>query len=140
MQAARTANLPDMRGKKSPPRLEVYRKRRLLRRALPVLLLVAARTEIGEKIRQVGALQILSILIGIVTGGSMFFGGFGGWGWGPEFGFRAMLAMLGGLVNLLIGLLGFILWILLILKAYQRQPFRVPIAAGIADSLAGKSA
>ncbi|MGD0842669.1 MAG: zinc-ribbon domain-containing protein [Candidatus Acidiferrales bacterium] len=100
----------------------------------------SVRFNAAQSIVVFGALQILSILIGIVTGGSMFFGGFGGWGWGPEFGFRAMLAMLGGLVNLLIGLLGFILWILLILKAYQRQPFRVPIAAGIADSLAGKSA
>jgi hypothetical protein len=60
MQAARTANLPDMRGKKSPPRVEVYRKRRLLRRALLILLLVAARTKIGEQIGEVSALQILS--------------------------------------------------------------------------------
>jgi uncharacterized membrane protein len=83
---------------------------------------------------------ILIILIGMVTGGGMFFGGFGGFDWGPGFGFRSMLFMLGMAVNGLLELLMFILWIVLMLKAYQKQPFRVPIAAGIADSLVGKSA
>jgi uncharacterized membrane protein len=31
-----------------------------------------------------------------------------------------------------------ILWILLMVKAYQRQMFRVPVAANLADSLVGK--
>jgi uncharacterized membrane protein len=98
----------------------------------------SVRFNAAQSIVVFGGLQVIQIIIGVVTGGSMFFGGFGGWGWGPEFGFRAMLAMLGGLVNMLLGLVMFILWILLMLKAYQKQPFRVPIAAGIADSLAGK--
>lgn len=34
-----------------------------------------------------------------------------------------------------IGLLGFVLWIVLMVKAYQHQTWRVPIAADIADSL-----
>ncbi len=38
----------------------------------------------------------------------------------------------------LIGLLGFVLWILLMVKAYQHEMFKVPIAADIAESIAGK--
>jgi len=41
-------------------------------------------------------------------------------------------------LGILLGLLGLVLWILLMVKAYQHQDFRVPIAAGIADSIAGK--
>jgi uncharacterized membrane protein len=36
---------------------------------------------------------------------------------------------------MVIGLLGFVLWIVLMVKAYQHQTWRVPIAADIADSL-----
>jgi uncharacterized membrane protein len=43
-----------------------------------------------------------------------------------------------GLIGLAIGLLGFVLWVLLMIKAYQHETFRVPIAAGIADGIAGK--
>lgn len=39
-----------------------------------------------------------------------------------------------GLVAL-ISLVGFVLWIVLMLKAYQHENFRLPIAADIADSL-----
>jgi uncharacterized membrane protein len=69
-----------------------------------------------------GGLTILRIGLGVVSG---IFGGVAGFG--------AMVA-LGGLI----GLAGLILWILLMVKAYQHQDFRVPIAAGIADSIAGK--
>lgn len=41
-----------------------------------------------------------------------------------------------GLLSLLIGLLMFVFWILLMVKAYQHETFRVPIAADIADGLA----
>jgi len=34
---------------------------------------------------------------------------------------------------------GFILWILLMVKAYQGDKFRVPIAADLADQIFGKS-
>jgi uncharacterized membrane protein len=55
-------------------------------------------------------------------------------------------SMLGGIVGfglwasigLLLGLVGLVLWILLMVKAYQHQDFRVPVAAGIADGIAGK--
>ena len=42
-----------------------------------------------------------------------------------SFGFHALL-----------GLVGFVLWIVLMIKAFQHEMFRVPIAADIADSLA----
>lgn len=38
----------------------------------------------------------------------------------------------------LIGLLGLVLWILLMVKAYQHEMFKVPVASGIAESIAGK--
>jgi uncharacterized membrane protein len=43
-----------------------------------------------------------------------------------------------GLIGLAIGLIGLVLWILLMVKAYQHETFRVPVAAGIADGIAGK--
>ena len=42
-----------------------------------------------------------------------------------SFGFHALL-----------GLVGLVLWVVLMIKAFQHQMFRVPIAADIADSLA----
>jgi len=38
----------------------------------------------------------------------------------------------------LIGLVSVVLWIFLMVKAYQHETVRIPIAADIADSLAGK--
>ena len=57
-----------------------------------------------------------------------------------------MASMLGGMIGwslfggviLLTGLVGVILWILLMVKAYQHGDFRVPIAADLADSLVKK--
>ena len=69
-----------------------------------------------------GGLTILRIGIGIVAG---IFGGISGFG-----------AIVG--LGMLTSLVGLILWILLMVKAYQHQNFRVPIAASIADGLAGK--
>lgn len=45
------------------------------------------------------------------------------WGWG---------------IQALLGLIGFVLWIFLMIKAYQHETVRIPIAADVADSLAGK--
>ena len=72
-----------------------------------------------------GGLHIISIVLGIFFGaGMMFRGGFGAFGMG---------AMLYGLINLV----ALILWILLMVKAYQHEKFEVPIAAGIAKGFAG---
>ena len=68
-----------------------------------------------------GGLTVLRIGLGIVSG---IFGGVAGFG--------AMVAL-----GALIGLVGLVLWIFLMVKAYQHQNFRVPIAAGIADGIAG---
>jgi uncharacterized membrane protein len=39
---------------------------------------------------------------------------------------------------MLIGLVGLVLWILLMIKAYQHELFKLPVAAGIAEGIAGK--
>ena len=41
-----------------------------------------------------------------------------------------------GILSILIGLFTLVMWILLMVKAYQHEMFRVPVAAGIADGLA----
>jgi uncharacterized membrane protein len=43
-----------------------------------------------------------------------------------------------GMLEVILGLIGLVLWILLMIKAYQHENFRVPVAAGIADGIAGK--
>jgi uncharacterized membrane protein len=63
-----------------------------------------------------GGLTVLRIALAFMGG---LFGGFFGWG---------LFAIL--------GLVGVILWIMLMVKAYQHETFRVPIAADIADSIA----
>jgi uncharacterized membrane protein len=42
------------------------------------------------------------------------------------------------MISMLLGLLTIVLWIFLMIKAYQHELFRVPIAAPIADGIAGK--
>jgi len=72
-----------------------------------------------------GGLHIINIVIGIFFGaGMMFRGGMGTFG---------MAAALSGLI----GLVSLVLWILLMVKAYQHEKFEVPIAAGIAKSFSG---
>lgn len=68
-----------------------------------------------------GGFTVLRIGLGVVlsTGGLL---GLGLWG--------AIM----GLVSLLV----LVLWILLMFKAYQHELFKVPIVAGIAESIAGK--
>jgi uncharacterized membrane protein len=41
-----------------------------------------------------------------------------------------------GVIGMLLGLVGLVLWVLLMIKAYQHENFRVPFAADIADNLA----
>jgi uncharacterized membrane protein len=65
-----------------------------------------------------GALQIVQT-IGIFAGFAI---------WGLHF-----------LLVPLVGLIATVLWIVLMIKAYQGARFRVPVAADIADSLFGKS-
>ena len=53
-------------------------------------------------------------------------------------GLLFMSHFLGWGIQALLGLVGFVLWIFLMIKAYQHETVRIPIAADIADSLAGK--
>jgi uncharacterized membrane protein len=77
-----------------------------------------------------GGLHILEIALGMFFGFGMF-GGFGG----GLVGFG-----IGTLLYTLISIGTLVLWILLMVKAYQGQRFRVPIAANIAESIFGKTA
>jgi uncharacterized membrane protein len=53
-------------------------------------------------------------------------------------GLLFMSHLLGWAIFGLIGLVSLVLWIFLMVKAYQHETVRIPIAADIADSLAGK--
>ena len=53
-------------------------------------------------------------------------------------GLLFMTHFLGWAIFALIGLISFVLWIFLMVKAYQHETVRIPIAADIADNLAGK--
>src|SRR5258707_14875017 len=84
------------------------------------------RFHAAQSIVVFGGLHIINIIIGIMFGaGFMMMGGWGGFGMG---------AALYGLISLI----AFVLWILLMVKAYQGEKFQVPVAAGIAQSFAGK--
>jgi uncharacterized membrane protein len=84
------------------------------------------RFHAAQSIVVFGGLHVINIVIGIAFGaGFMMMGGYGAFGLG---------AALYGLISLV----AFILWILLMVKAYQHEKFEVPIAAGIAKSFAGK--
>ena len=72
-----------------------------------------------------GGLHVLNIVLGIIFGaGMMFRGSYGAFG-------------MGAALYSLIGLVSFVLWILLMVKAYQHEKFEVPIAGGIAKSFSG---
>jgi uncharacterized membrane protein len=84
------------------------------------------RFHAAQSIVVFGGLHIINIVLAIVFGaGFMMMGGFGAIG-------------LGWALYSLIGLVALILWILLMVKAYQGEKFEVPVAAGIAKSIAGK--
>jgi uncharacterized membrane protein len=73
-----------------------------------------------------GALHILSIILGIFFGLSFVTHG----GMGFSIGYALIK---------LVQLAALVLWILLMIKAYQGERFRVPIAADFAESIFGKS-
>ena len=68
------------------------------------------------------------LLVTFAFGMSWWLGGGVGWT-GVSFGF---------LLFHLIGLVSLILWILLMVKAYQGERFKVPVAGDLAESLAAK--
>ncbi len=80
------------------------------------------RFQAAQSIVVFGGLFVIRIALGIM---SISIGGLIGFG-------------LVGMLGMLIGLITLVLWILLMVKAYKHETFRVPIAAGIADGIAGK--
>ena len=74
-------------------------------------------------------MQMLQAGLGSIFGMGWWFGGGGYWG--------ALTCTF--LLNL-IGFLTLVLWIVLMLKAFQGVRFKVPLAADIAESLAGRAA
>ncbi len=86
------------------------------------------RFHAAQSIVVFGSLNLLSFLIriifgyGIFGGGSMFWAGF------------SVFMLLVGIINLL----AFILWIVLMIQAYQGKRFEVPIAAPLAKQLAAR--
>jgi uncharacterized membrane protein len=84
------------------------------------------RFHAAQSIVVFGGLQLINIVVGIMFGaGFMMMGGRGGFG-------------LGFALYSLINLVAFVLWIVLMVKAYQGEKFQVPVAAGIAQSFVGK--
>lgn len=75
-----------------------------------------------------GALNILSIIVTVSFGMGAVFGGYFNW---TAFG-------IGAGIRLLINLASLIAWIAGMIKAYQHERVRFPIAAEIADQIAGK--
>ena len=80
------------------------------------------RFHAAQSIVTFGALTVLWIAMGMFVGGTLFLGGLG----------------LFLLIFYVVRIAGLVLWILLMVKAYQNEKFRLPIVAGIADGIAGK--
>lgn len=86
----------------------------------------SVRFHAAQSIVVFGGISILYYVIASIFVTQIFWGGIGA-GW-----------TLGYTLFQLIRLVGVVLWILLMIKAYQGQKFRVPVAADLADSLVGK--
>ncbi len=76
-----------------------------------------------------GGVAILYIILGMFVSASLFAGGLAGAG---TFG-------LGFILYPILGLGAFVLWILLMVKAYSGQKFRIPFAADLAEKIFGVS-
>jgi uncharacterized membrane protein len=84
------------------------------------------RFHAAQSIVVFGGLHLIGIVFGMFFGLSLMTGGWTGFSLGI------------GLFHAL-QLLGFILWIFLMIKAFQGERFRVPFAADVADKIFGKS-
>jgi uncharacterized membrane protein len=83
------------------------------------------RFHAAQSIVVFGSLHLIQIVLAIATGASFFAGGFATLGAGV-------------MILHLVSLLALVLWILLMVKAYQGQRLKLPIAGDFAESLAGK--
>ncbi len=82
------------------------------------------RFHAAQSIVVFGALHLLSFVLGMVFVATIFAGGW----------------TLGWTVHMLIDLVALVLWVLLMVKAYQGERFRVPVAADFAEKIFGKAA
>ena len=73
-----------------------------------------------------GGLHVIHIILAFAIGGSIFVGGF--------FGFGSLL----GIILSILNLIGLIAWILCMVKAYQHERFKLPVIGDIAENIAGK--
>jgi uncharacterized membrane protein len=80
------------------------------------------RFHAAQSIVVFGTLFVLRIILTFFWIGS-YYGGF--------FGIHVLISMLLGLITL-------VAWVVLMVMAYQGKRFEVPVAAGVAHSLAGK--
>ncbi len=84
------------------------------------------RFHAAQSIVVFGGLHVVRIVLGMVFGVGFLFGGWGSLG-------------VGILLFHLVGLGTLVLWIVLMVKAYQGERFKVPIACEIAEGFVGKS-
>jgi len=73
-------------------------------------------------------LHILRAVLAAMFGMGWRFGGFGNWG----------VFTVGALLLNFLNLLSLVLWIVLMVKAFQDVRFKLPLAGNIAESLAGR--
>ena len=83
------------------------------------------RFHAAQSIVVFGGLQIIYIILVRVFITSFWVGG-------------VSAVSVGGLLISLVDLLALVLWILLMIKAYQHERFKVPIAGDFAENFAGK--
>lgn len=50
----------------------------------------------------------------------------------------AMIPFIGWAINAFLGVVGFVLWLLLMIKAYQGEKYKLPIAGDLAEQWAAK--
>lgn len=84
-------------------------------------------------------LALIRSVIGVTAGLGFALDIWDGWGDWDDWGLIGWGSAAGVILGL-IRLLGFILWLVLMVKAYQGERFRVPVAADVAESIAGKPA
>jgi uncharacterized membrane protein len=85
------------------------------------------RFHAAQSIITFAGLSILRMALGMVFGFGWWFGGPGHWG---HMG-------LGWPIMGLIGLASLVLWIVLMVKAYQGQKFKLPVIGDLAENIAG---
>lgn len=86
------------------------------------------RFHAAQSIITFGGLHILRVVLGSLLGFGMVFGGPAHWHrFGPAWPIMG-----------LIGIVSFVLWIVLMVKAYQGQKFKLPFVGDLAENLAGR--